>query len=190
MLLSTLRRPSLSQALPWIFAASSSKAQSSESMTWMSLLQNSLQRVAGDLRYTQVKFGVLRLLLQNSLQTAAGDLRYTQVKFVRYTQVKGEFSKMRALTNLQTRDLYKTQVTGDIDGLRGLTNLERLFLSITQVQGDLSRMLALKNLQGLDQAARGVVAQGLEHASQPAILLMKSAAGQGEPLSRVARLGV
>ena len=130
------------------------------------------------------------------------------------TQVTGDFSKMRALTNLQTLDLYKTQVTGEIDGLRALTNLERLYLSITQVQGDFSRMRALKNLQVLDQAARGViVAQGLEHASLPAILLnrksgvrsfqsaargvffgpsliMKSAAGQGEPLSRVARLGL
>ena len=56
--------------------------------------------------------------------------------------------------------------------------------------GDLSRMLALKNLQGLDQAAKGViVAHGLEHASLPANPLMKSAAGQGEPLSRGARLG-
>ena len=126
----------------------------------------------------------------------------------------GDFSKVRALTNLQTLSLYKTQVTGDFSKMRALTNLQTLDLSITQVQGDFSRMRALKNLQVLDQAARGViVAQGLEHASLPAILLnrkscvrsiqsaargvffgpsliMESAAGQGEPLSRVARLGL
>ena len=126
----------------------------------------------------------------------------------------GDFSKVRGLTNLQTLNLYKTQVTGDFSKMRALTNLQTLDLSITQVQGDFSRMRALKNLQVLDQAARGViVAQGLEHASLPTILLnrksgvrsiqsaargvffgpsliMESAAGQGEPLSRVARFGL
>ena len=112
--------------------------------------------------------------------------------------LRGDISCLSALTSLRYLDLS------------ALAILQRLVLGL----GDFSRMLALKNLQGLDQAAKGViVAQGLEHASLPAILLnrksgvrscqsaargvffgpsliMESAAGQGEPLSRVARLGL
>ena len=70
--------------------------------------------------------------------------------------------------------------------LGALAILQRLVLGL----GDLSRMPALKNLQGLDQAAKGVIVpHGPEQSSLPANPLMKSAAGQGEPLSRGARLG-
>ena len=89
--------------------------------------------------------------------------------------LRGDISCLSALTSLQYLDLS------------ALAILQRLVLGL----GDLSRMPALKNLQGLDQAAKGViVAQGREHASLPANPLMKSAAGQGEPLSRGARLGL
>ena len=89
--------------------------------------------------------------------------------------LRGDISCLSALTSLRYLDLS------------ALAILQRLVLGL----GVFSRMLALKNLQGLDQAAKGViVAQGREHAGLPANPLMKSAAGQGEPLSRGARLGL
>ena len=76
-----------------------------------------------------------------------------------------------ALAKILTLGLCKAQETNDISSLSKvltLTNLQALDPYQTQMTGDFVGMRALKTLQGLDQ---------------PASLLMKSAAGQDEPLS-------
>ena len=104
--------------------------------------------------------------------SALTSLRYLDLRF---TQVQADVGCLNSLASLQKRGLLDTQVTGDI-GSQGARKVLGMLATPAMMTGDISRMLALKNLQGLDQAARGVVAQGLEHASLPAILLMKSAA--------------